>query len=142
MKTCRKCQQEREDDRYYKGSRVCKSCQVAAQQERRKNDPAVREQYLAYQKTYQTSKGREKRDERFEWLDEVKAAPCLDCQRTFPPECMDFDHRDPSTKLFDVSRAAVSGYSLQKVKEEVAKCDLLCACCHRIRTARQQRRRR
>jgi len=50
---------------------------------------------------------------------------------------MDFDHRDPSTKSF-----ALSGKCQLKSEEtllcEVAKCDIVCANCHRVRTQRQR----
>lgn len=66
-------------------------------------------------------------------LDRAKAQPCVDCGGVFPPECMDFDHRPGEIKLFsignrtlDVSRAALTA--------EIAKCDLVCANCHRVRT--------
>lgn len=65
-----------------------------------------------------------------EFIDAQKAAPCMDCQRTFPACCMDFDHRDGVTKLYGVSDAP----SMSAAKAEMAKCDLVCACCHRLRT--------
>ena len=120
---------------------ICSACFQAKAQERLR-DPEKRAKYIAYQRQYQKSWGRKHRTERFAWIDEVKSKPCMDCGGSFPPECMDFDHRDPKTKLFDVSRAAVSGSGLESVKEEIAKCDLVCANCHRIRTAKQQNRRR
>ncbi len=61
-----------------------------------------------------------------------RLAPCMDCKGSFPPVCMDFDHRDPSTKSFALSRAR--GFDLEAVKLELAKCDLICSNCHRIRT--------
>ncbi len=75
-----------------------------------------------------------------EWLDELKIHPCLDCNRSFPPECMDFDHREPKDKLFDLSGAIAGGTSIALITAEIAKCDLICANCHRIRTAKQNGR--
>ncbi len=63
---------------------------------------------------------------------ELKANPCLDCGGTFPPECMDFDHRPGEVKLFGVSHG--KAYAWERVEAEIAKCDLVCANCHRIRT--------
>lgn len=63
-----------------------------------------------------------------EKLQALKAAPCSDCGQTFASVAMDFDHtRD---KTIDVARI----WSWTRVLEEVAKCDLVCACCHRLRT--------
>lgn len=56
---------------------------------------------------------------------------CIDCQGKFHPEAMDFDHVR-GRKLFDLSAACY--YSMEKVAAEIAKCDLVCANCHRIRT--------
>jgi hypothetical protein len=53
---------------------------------------------------------------------------------------MDFDHRDPSTKVLAVSRLINRGY--QTMMAEVAKCDIVCANCHHLRTdARRPKRR-
>lgn len=138
---CSSCHVTKPLTEFYARSGRCKTCAKQYQRDyaaKRRADPARQEAYLQYQKDYQGSWGRQHRAERFVWLDEIKAKPCLDCGRSFPPECMDFDHRDPATKLFSVSQAAVGGRSIESVKAEVAKCDLVCACCHRIRTAKQQ----
>ena len=141
-KVCSKCSIAKLDTDFYSArSGICIPCKQAWQRAytaKLRGDPIKYAKYLSYQKKYQARTGREHRAKRFGWLDEIKADPCMDCGRAFPPECMDFDHRDPSVKLFNVSGAAVSGRSLESVRAEVAKCDLVCACCHRIRTARQQ----
>jgi hypothetical protein len=43
--------------------------------------------------------------------------------------CLDFHHRDPSTKEFNLSR--IKSYSDGKIIRELLKCDLLCVLCHR-----------
>ena len=63
------------------------------------------------------------------WL---KECPCGDCQRTFPVECMDFDHVS-GVKVIEIAHA-VTALSLNDLIREIEKCDLVCACCHRIRT--------
>lgn len=67
-------------------------------------------------------------------IDDLKNVPCKDCGKSFAPFAMDFDHRDPGKKCFDISQALRNNYSIKKVKEEVAKCDVVCAVCHRYRT--------
>ena len=66
-------------------------------------------------------------------LVELKSKPCMDCGNTFPSCVMDFDHRNPEDKKYNVSQM-VCRYSWTKILEEIAKCDLVCANCHRIRT--------
>lgn len=64
-------------------------------------------------------------------IDELKAAPCSDCEGQFPPCAMDFHHRDPATKSFGIGQAGLTSWP--RITEEIEKCDLLCANCHRIR---------
>ena len=69
--------------------------------------------------------------------DEVRAYkeshPCADCNNFFKHYILDFNHLDPSTKLYNVAELMNNG-SIKKVWEEIAKCNLLCANCHRERT--------
>jgi hypothetical protein len=62
---------------------------------------------------------------------------CLDCGGKFSVQVFDFHHRDPATKSFRVAQAMRHGSSAQldRCLEEVKKCDLLCANCHRLRHA-------
>jgi len=59
--------------------------------------------------------------------------PCADCGNTFPSYAMDFDHRDGSSKIDKVSTLVYRG-SERLITEEISKCDVVCAVCHRIRT--------
>lgn len=71
--------------------------------------------------------------ERLQWYRTLKANPCIDCGRSFPPEAMDFDHRDPKQKRDEISRMIKQSRSLELISKELDRCDLVCACCHRIR---------
>ena len=46
------------------------------------------------------------------------------------PFCLEFHHKDPSQKDFDVS-TAVRRFSRKRLMEEIDKCLILCANCHR-----------
>lgn len=61
--------------------------------------------------------------------------PCVDCSER-NPVVLEFDHRDHVAKSHDVSRLVSSG-SWAAVLREIAKCEVRCANCHRLRTARQ-----
>lgn len=63
---------------------------------------------------------------------EAKQAPCMDCGQCFIPWAMEFDHRPGEKKLFAISEK--SGQSITKLQAEIAKCDLVCANCHRVRS--------
>lgn len=62
-----------------------------------------------------------------------EASPCEDCNEFYPAVCMDYDHRDGESKVNCVSRL-INNCCWQKVLDEIEKCDLVCANCHRIRT--------
>jgi hypothetical protein len=67
-----------------------------------------------------------------EYLQGIKSSPCADCGGVFDPECMDFDHRPGTQKFKSVSH--LKQYTLERVRAEVGKCDVVCANCHRLRT--------
>ena len=58
---------------------------------------------------------------------------CMDCGLVLPPYCLDFDHRT-SDKWIEISRMVGRGFSPDVIAEEISKCDLVCANCHRERT--------
>lgn len=72
-----------------------------------------------------------------EWLDAQKAVPCADCAGTFHPCQMDFDHRPGEDKKFTVSSGSFR--SRASVIAEIAKCDIVCSNCHRLRTFNRTR---
>jgi hypothetical protein len=66
---------------------------------------------------------------------EAKARPCSDCGQRYPPFVMDFDHVEPETKRFTIGRDGWNRiWSLIDIRREIAKCEIVCANCHRIRT--------
>lgn len=74
------------------------------------------------------------RKDRLEWLKQIKSVPCMDCGVEYPPFVMDLDHRDRRDKRFSITHAVYNNRSFDSILEEVAKCDIVCANCHRIRT--------
>jgi hypothetical protein len=74
--------------------------------------------------------------ERSRLLRAAKDKPCMDCGKRFPSFVMDFDHRDGVAKV-DTIAVLVRKWSWARVQAEIEKCDLVCANCHRIRTARR-----
>jgi hypothetical protein len=69
------------------------------------------------------------------FLDGIKDVPCMDCGNKFPPCAMDFDHVR-GAKLFDIGRGKQR--NRPELVAEIAKCDVVCANCHRIRTAERR----
>jgi hypothetical protein len=71
--------------------------------------------------------------EAVEFLRQLRSVRCADCDQTFPPYVMDFEHRDPKTKSFWILQRA-GDVSRERLHAEIAKCDIVCANCHRART--------
>jgi len=64
----------------------------------------------------------------------AKRKPCADCKHAFDHWQMDFDHRPGEIKYGDVSDLVANGVGESRVLEEIKKCDVVCANCHRTRT--------
>ena len=69
------------------------------------------------------------------FIREQKAHPCTDCGKQYPPYVMDFDHIR-GDKTNDVAYFPL--FSFARIAEEIAKCEVVCANCHRIRTERRR----
>lgn len=65
-------------------------------------------------------------------IEKVKSVPCTDCGLRFPTFVMDFDHI--VKKSFNIADYQRMNKSLDDVKSEIEKCEVVCANCHRIRT--------
>ncbi len=95
-----------------------------------------REHYLANKQRYvdqAAASQRRLRLERMRYLLEHFAKyPCRDCGET-DPVVLEFDHLDPNEKAFNIS-SAISYRNWQTILGEIAKCEVVCANCHRRRT--------
>lgn len=76
------------------------------------------------------------RDKKRAFVDEAKNKPCMDCGQKYPAFVMDFDHR--KEKLFNIGEN-VPRKRLVELQQEIAKCDVVCSNCHRLRTLRRKR---
>lgn len=66
-------------------------------------------------------------------VDAIKlAVGCKECGYNAHPSALEFNHIDPSTKLYTISQAMKRPWS--DIEAEIAKCEVLCANCHRIHT--------
>lgn len=73
------------------------------------------------------------RDEKRALVEKLKTAPCTDCGQSFPSVCMDFDHVR-GTKVKAIAQMVGQTWSVERLLEELKKCELVCSNCHRIRT--------
>jgi hypothetical protein len=74
-----------------------------------------------------------RREERKLIIREARSRPCVDCGIQLPPEVMDLDHVR-GVKEFQVCGNRANKYvSMSKLRNEIAKCDVRCPNCHRMR---------
>lgn len=134
-KTCTKCKQIKDVTSFSTSKKAkdglhtqCRACVNEAVKAYRKNNPE-------YAKKNQDDKDKRVSAKRqFVW-DYLMEHPCEACGIT-DPRIMDFDHIDPSTKSAEVGYL-IHRSSMETLKAEIAKCRVLCANCHRIRSGYQ-----
>lgn len=82
----------------------------------------------------------EKRKETRDFIRSLKIGrPCDMCGGLFPPVAMDWDHLDPAKKSFEICQEGIREmYSQERLLEEIDKCRLICANCHRVHSAIQR----
>ncbi len=131
MKQCSKCKQEKEicefPTRYGKPRSNCKECA------RNMNN----NHYLNNKQYYLDKYKKSKDNLKIKFLNYLKEKSCVDCGET-DPVVLEFDHKDEKEKKYTISEMVVT---YQKpwviIEEEISKCDVRCANCHRRRTAKQ-----
>lgn len=101
------------------------------------NDPNYQREYMRRHyranKRYYVDKAAKRTRKRNELLQSLKSVPCADCGVTYPYYVMDFDHRPGFEKEVDMNRQA-RWIGEARLQAELAKCDVVCSNCHRIRT--------
>lgn len=90
----------------------------------------LQQHYTNNKESYQARK-RKQREERYIWYNEIMSTKsCIKCSES-AIECLDWHHTNPSTKRQEVPRLLHDFRSLNEVLEEMNKCVILCANCHR-----------
>lgn len=69
-----------------------------------------------------------------EFVDKIKLdAGCADCGYALHPAALDFDHLPGTEKLGNIT--ALVNCARDRLMDEMAKCEVVCANCHRIRSS-------
>lgn len=131
LKVCKKCGDEKEYKYFSKNRRRkdghqdnCKACIKIRDAENYASNP---EKFAKWSKNRRISV----RKQVFEYLLDH---PCIECgERDII--VLEFDHRAQYTKKFDVM-SATHGHSWKTIIAEIKKCDVVCANCHKRRTAK------
>ena len=134
MGRCSRCKTEKPDEEFAwhrrkqgKRETYCRPCRA---EYKREHYQANKQRYIA------AARQRKKAlvEERTLFLvGFLREHPCVDCGED-DPVVLEFDHlRD---KKFSIS-AGIQGRRWQDVLDEIAKCEVVCANCHRRRTAKR-----
>lgn len=120
MKTCSECKNDFELELFPKKSSRCRLCHNAYTREHYKNN-----------KQYYVDKARRHDNRIKEKVRQAKEKPCTDCGVQYPYYVMQFDHL--GDKAFNIAHRAAGG-AWADLENEIAKCEVVCANCHAIRT--------
>lgn len=125
---CSTCKESKPTDQFYNDkskrgfSYQCRPCQKARTREwhsKREN------------KDKRNARVNYKQVERKQWAVDYMGGKCNDCGGVFPLCVYDFHHVDMTTK--ENNPSYFIKLSREKAMEELAKCVMLCANCHRVR---------
>ena len=128
MKVCSACKEPKPSSEYHRNS-----CSKDDLQSRCKEcNTRLRRAYYRENKEAHTNYHRNRRARIRETIREyVRSKECVDCGER-DPVVLEFDHlRD---KRFSISYMVRSGYGLSTIMEEIGKCEIRCANCHRRKT--------
>jgi hypothetical protein len=133
-KICPGCGEERDSERVFawknkkNGTRQrwCKFCQAAANKTHYQNNKQV---YLERALTRNARVNTENKRRLYAYL---SSHPCVDCGES-DIRVLEFDHV-LGNKTLDIARLLDRAISWSKIEVEIAKCEVRCANCHRIKT--------
>ena len=135
-RTCGRCGETKSEDEFswriknVRRSTVCKSCHKSYAAIHYMNNKA---DYLGRARSNNPRYIKRNVDYVTEYL---AAHPCVDCGFS-DTRALDFDHVR-GTKLFNIGQEKWMGNSLRSLLEEIDKCEVRCANCHRIVTAERK----
>ena len=126
-KICNICEAEKSIDEFLwrnkqKGLKH-HSCRLCYKELRKKSYEKNRDYYI--------NKSSKRRKTTAKWYKEFKLNKkchfCCESESVF----LDFHHIDETTKNYNISSLRYNTYSIDKIKEEIDKCVILCSNCHR-----------
>jgi hypothetical protein len=126
LKTCSHCGQEKLLTEFNKKRNryqpFCRSCQKQYAKQHYQSDPAY----------YAAKRDRQRLQAQEFVVARLTSSSCIDCGES-DIVTLEFDHlRD---KVKDISSMVHSGSALSTIEQEIEKCEIVCANCHRRRTA-------
>ena len=137
MKTCYVCKVEKLEEEFNKTKSSkdglqfeCRSCNKEKSKEYYyKNKQKIIKTNIKYRK-------KQAQENRIIIIEHYKKNPCVDCGEK-DILVLELDHL--RNKDRNVSEGAHIGWSKKRLLDEIAKCEVRCANCHRRKTAKEQR---
>lgn len=138
-KNCYEIQQKRAWKQSTMYSNVCEKCNmnfvyssIYSPGDRCRLCPRNNEESKERQKQIKAAWGKKQSEERNWRINNIKLeAGCIDCGYNKHPEALDFDHVN-GVKEFSIGRG--KKFAWERIEAEIAKCEIVCSNCHRIRT--------
>jgi len=135
-KTCTKCKTEknlhlfpaREKSKDGRAS-WCRACYKTNWEKR------YYENHAHYRNSHNTSRNKIREQNARKVFDYLSKNPCINCGES-DPIVLEFDHRNKDDKIENISNMIINS-TWQRIKNEIEKCDVLCANCHRRKSAAQ-----
>jgi hypothetical protein len=138
MKICTICKDEKETSEFSKNAKrydgLQSECKTCASKKAKEYYARNKERMV---KQINDSRIQRLAEYRQRFYDILKVSSCVDCGNN-NPIVLDFDHKVHDEKTHEVSKMLHDGYSWERILEEISKCDVRCANCHRIKTAKEQ----
>lgn len=124
-KKCSKCGKEKPINEFH-----WKIKNIKRRNRCRKCWKIYRDKHYINNKQYYITKARKYKRKTKEWLNKLKEKLSCSCGEGHI-SCLDFHHRDNKKKDISIAAAANKGWSPERIKKELEKCDVLCSNCHR-----------
>jgi|EndMetStandDraft_3_1072993.scaffolds.fasta_scaffold81486_2 hypothetical protein len=138
MPICTKCDEDKPDSEFRTTVKegkpyTYKHCHDCQREYVRNHYSNNKQAYVDKARTRNKRIMKELREKIVEYL---KDKPCVDCGES-DIRVLQFDHREPSEKLYPISTMIKNAMKWESVLKEIEKCDVRCANCHLKRTGIQ-----
>lgn len=141
MKICSKCGQLKDLSDFFirdkQSGKLHAQCKICYRDQRtltyKDHYQKYRELYLTRAKSRRLAIRTNLHKEMITYLSDKTCVLCSESDAVV----LEFDHRDPSKKRFSISSGIRYGYDWSIILDEIKKCRVLCANCHKRHTAQQ-----
>ena len=127
MKQCTKCKETKSLEEFSwknkKENKKASECKFCHRKQRRS--------FYLRNKSREIQRAKDQKSKIIFWFKKLKSSfKCSKCGEDHPTT-LEFHHLDPNTKKAEVSKLVSEGHKKQTIEEEINKCIVLCANCHR-----------